>query len=149
MKKLLFTLCFCLIFSFATEAQATVVYYSFPSQHLSIYSGYPVFPWYRIWYDRPAYLHKKYPKGNYYSWKRNNFYYTKLSAEKMAAYKASHAENQNINPIDDPQFLNDVKVYSLPNEAQITTTPKEKESNSNVEIQSPTTNAESQNKIAK
>ncbi len=131
MKKLLFTLCFYLLFGFVTASQAAVVSYSFPSNTVYYYpSYYPGYPWsYAFWnsYNAPSFRHKQYPKGSYYSWKRNNFYYAKLSEQKMLIYKQLHAPGQSINPLDDPKFLNDVKVYSLPAEPQITTTPKQKE----------------------
>ena len=131
----------------SAPSQADGIYYSFPSQRLYYY---PTYPWYRFWYEPQPFRHKKHPKGSYYSWKRNNFYYSKLSEEKMLAYKAVHGEGQTINPLDDPKFLNDVKVYSLPAEAQITTTPQKTESTSQTPvIHAPTITIESQNKIVK
>lgn len=146
MKKLLFILCFHLVFSLATEAQAAGIYYSFPTQRLYFY---PSYPWYRVWYEPQAFRHKKHPKGSYYSWKRNNFYYSELSEQKMLTYKAIHGEGQTINPLDDPKFLNDVNVYSLPGEAQITTTPTQKENTKEPVIQTPNSNTEAKNPVVK
>lgn len=144
MKKILLTLCFYLLFGCMNSSQAATVSYSFPSNTISYYSYYPSLYWYYPFWNSanaPSFRHKRSSKGGYYAWKRNNIAFQKMAEQKMLTYNEIHAQGQNINPLDDPQFLNDVKVYSLPTDPKITVTPETAVKGAAPQIQTPSQSA--------
>ena len=106
-----------MIASFALPAQASLlgvyggVTYSWATNRLYIWPSYT--RWYPLNSQQPYRIQMPKP-GTYLSWKRNNLYYTQMSLDKMAAYKATHAPEVTQNPLDNPQFQNDLKIYSQP-----------------------------------